>query len=316
MTKIDLMAVKQARYIKLGVGGCWESLCFKDGTLRLGYNEVPHELGLQQDFVGIRDFQILRGMRKNEASDAARQVVEFYATGPETLWFTVSGQHLWWAVSDHKVDFLGHDPVRFPNGSRLKRTLNGGWSDATLSGKKLEISRLSGKLIKSASYPKTICKIGGDAFQYLLLKLTDQDLPLVRSARENKAAILSDIVDLIKLLSWRDFELFVSLLFDGWRRVSIIGGEQKSIDITYENYMTCETAVVQVKSVTDQKMLNDYCERLDKSQSHHIFYAYHTSKGKIRSPTGNGNFHLLGPNELAEKALKSGLLDWLIDKAG
>ena len=48
MTQDSRVTAKTARYIKLGGGGGWEAQCLKEGTLRLGYYEVPHELGLAQ----------------------------------------------------------------------------------------------------------------------------------------------------------------------------------------------------------------------------------------------------------------------------
>jgi len=41
MAEID---ASNALYIKLGESGMWEADCIRDGTLRLGYDDLPHEL--------------------------------------------------------------------------------------------------------------------------------------------------------------------------------------------------------------------------------------------------------------------------------
>ena len=41
MAEID---ASNALYIKLGESGIWEADCIRDGTLRLGYRELPHEV--------------------------------------------------------------------------------------------------------------------------------------------------------------------------------------------------------------------------------------------------------------------------------
>ena len=151
MAKADLSKIKQAYYIKLGRKGCWEKMCLKDGTLRLGYYGVPHKAGIKRDKDAICDLYLSKGKTKGAASDQARQVIDFYAAGPETLWITFTDGHLWWSQAKEDVEFLGSDRVKFPDGSRLRRTLNG-WSCKSLSGKNLSTNELSGKLTRSAAY--------------------------------------------------------------------------------------------------------------------------------------------------------------------
>lgn len=40
---MEPVTANKALFIKLGEGGRWESECLKAGTLRFGYQEIPHE---------------------------------------------------------------------------------------------------------------------------------------------------------------------------------------------------------------------------------------------------------------------------------
>jgi hypothetical protein len=310
--KPDLSKIKQALYIKLGRKGLWEPLCLADGTLRLGYYEVPDGVF---DKKGIADIYKKSGTADVAATNHGRQVADFYAAGPETLWITFSDGYLWWAESSSNVEYLGASKKDFPNGSRLKRTLHG-WSNKTLGGKPLIGSELSGKLTRSASYRQTICAIKSDAFDYLLHKIKDKDHPTVREAKNAKAKTLRSIEELIAMLTPQDFELFVDLLFSssGWRRVDVLGGTKKTVDIDMMLPLTNERACIQIKSKTSQPELDGYIDDMSAMPADRIFYVYHTATTPL---TAEGkDITLLGPGKLAESALRSGLLDWLIEKVG
>jgi hypothetical protein len=310
MTKIDFSKIRRACYIKLGVGGCWENLCIKEGSLRLGYWEVPHIEKLDKD--AIRSVYLAQS--KQTASNHARQVLEFCTSGLETLWITFSNGFLWWSQADTNVEFFGHDKIKWPDGSRLKHTLNG-WHCKSISGKNLRISELSGKLTRSAGYRQTICEIKSDAFNYLLNKIQDQVLPEVKEALAIKEKMLQSILKLIRLLTWKDFELFIDLLLvrNGGQRVHILGGVQKNIDIELIFPLIEERALVQVKAATNQQELNKYIENLSPMSPERIFYVYHSCNGTLKS---NGRIILVGPDQLSELALKAGLLEWLVSNAG
>ena len=46
----------RAHYIKLGRGGQWEAECLREGTLRFGYGDTPHELCIAHDWPAVKDF--------------------------------------------------------------------------------------------------------------------------------------------------------------------------------------------------------------------------------------------------------------------
>ncbi len=311
---MDLSGIKQARYIKLGAKGAWEKLCFEDGTLRLNYFEVPYELALQNNKDALRDFLISDGSNPREASSHARQVLDFYHCGPDTLWITLSGGYLWWCISDCAVEYIGTgQEVCPPRGAHLRRTIDG-WHKTTLLGTPLNISDLSGNLTKVSAYQQTICDV--QAFEYLMRKIKDEDLPEITAAKLSRVSMITNIQPLIQNLTWQDFELFIDLIFSqsGWRRISSLGSTQKTLDLELLLPTTGERAIIQVKSQTSQSQLDEYIERFSNMNADKYIYAYHTSAKKLDAKSSD--IILMTCEQLAEQALSAGLIDWLIRKAG
>lgn len=303
-----------ARYIKLGREGCWEQLCLEDGTLRLGYSNIPHDLAASGDKDMLRQYFVDQGHKPPTATSHTNQVLSFYETGPETIWITFSAGYLWWAIADGPVEYLGgSEEATERRDSRLRRTRDG-WHNCSIGGMPLRIPELNGALTQTAAYRMTICKV--DQLDYLIRKINDRDLPEVASARSAQTTLLQSITDLMRLLTWRDFELLVELVFSesGWRRVSANGGTQKTIDIELVLPTTGESAFVQVKSKTDQAQLDDYIERFAERDDARMFYVYHTSKTALAST--NDGVVIVGPDRLAEMVMDTGLFNWLLKKAG
>lgn len=302
-----------AKYIKLGKQGEWEQLCFDHGTLRLGYYEIPHDLALAGNKDAIRDFYIAQGFSRTAATNHARQVLDFYHAGPDTIWITFSKGSLWWCRATGGVEFLGHDKGQNPKGSRLRRT--GGWSNRSETGQELRMNDLSGRLTRSAAYRQTICDITGDALEYLMRKIKGQDMPAVAEAREARDTLLDKTKALIGLLTWQDFELFVDILFtkSGWVRVSDTGKTMKDIDIELFLPVTGEKALVQIKSKTTQAELDEYAQNLKEHGSDQIFYVYHAPPALLDG--GHESVRLMNIDALAQAALRTGLVDWLIEKS-
>ena len=300
-----------AKFIKLGENGQWERLCIEDGTLRLAYYDVPHDLALSGNKEGIRDVYLKLGFAPRTASDYARQVLEFYQEPPETIWITFHQGFLWWCHAKSGVEFLGQDKDEHPVGSRLRRTV-AGWHNMSIGGQPLRLRELNGRLTRTVGFQGAICNVS--ARDYLLARINDDELPVITEANAAKANTLATITSLIQHLTWQDFELLVELIFaqSGWRRVGEIGGTQRTVDIELELPSTGEHAFVQVKSATRQRELDDYVNRMDESPDARMFYAYHTTTGPLA--TNNPRVSLIGPERLSELALDAGLFTWLIEK--
>lgn len=119
------------------------------------------------------------------------------------------------------------------------------------------------------------------------------------------------------LLTWRDFEILVDLVFSssGWRRVGQAGGTQKTLDLDLVLPSTGERAFVQIKSRTSQTELDDYLERFEAEPSDRMFYVYHTAPTELTYGNNSG-CSLIGSARLAEMVLDAGLFTWLFKKMG
>ncbi len=304
----------KAAYLKLGSKGRWEALCIQEGTLRRGYDDVPHEVAMAGDIDALRNHFVEAGHNPRVATSHANQVHRFYAAGSETLWITFSAGYLWWAIADGSVEYLGGGGEEMAQrGSRFRSTRDG-WHNKSVGGKPLRIPELNGALTRTVAFRMTICAV--EQFDYLIRKINDEDLPQIAAAQRVKASLLESTVDLMKLLTWQDFELLVELVFSqsGWRRISASGGTQKTIDIELVLPTTGETAFVQVKSQTNQAQFDNYIERFDERGDGRMFYVYHTAKSELRGE--DERVSIVGPNRLAELVLETGLFNWLLKKVG
>ncbi len=307
------VSASSAKFIKLGEGGAWEELCLEDGALRLAYYEAPHEMALAGNRNGIRETYRNLGLAKGAASDQARQVIDFYHAPADTVWITFHNGHLWWCQAKPEVELLGHDREAFPDGSRLRRTVDS-WHSASIGGRPLRQRELNGRLTRTAAYRATICDVG--TLDHLLAKINDEDLPVIGKAKAARATALASIQALMNHLTCQDFELVVDLVFvqSGWRQVGETGSTQRTVDIELEHPSTGEHAFVQVKSATSQSQVDDYVARMDEVPGARMFYAYDTASGPVA--TEDPRVTLVGPERLSELALDAGLFNWLIQKVG
>ena len=295
-----------ARYIKLGPRGAWEGLCLAEGTMRFGYREIPPEMAATHDREAIRSYFLAHGAEAAKASDRAREVLDFYDGDEEVLWITFSRGQMWWCFAEAAVIELEPDGL---SGARMRRAM-GGWSNLTAGGGLLNMSDLNGRLTRTAAYRQTVCAVA--AHDYLLARLNDETLPQVAAATTARAALIDTAVELLRLMTWQDFELIVDLVFSstGWRRVGVVGGTQKTVDIELVLPTTGERAFVQVKSETNQREFDEYVAALDGRPEGRMFYAYHTAKGAIA--VGGAGVIVIGPERLAGMVLEAGLFDWLL----
>jgi hypothetical protein len=91
-----------------------------------------------------------------------------------------------------------------------------------------------------------------------------------------------------------------------------VGNTQKTLDLDLVIPSTREKAFVQLKSTTNSKQLASYIEKLDDFDSYNrMFYVFHT--GNVADP-GDDRVSVIGPAELAQLVVESGLIGWLIQK--
>jgi len=233
------------QYIKLGAGGAWEASSFANGRIEWGIDSDPHDLPAAEDWAALREHYISAGFAPSTASGYVTEARAFYEGATDVLWITFSRGHLWWTFAEPDVHYLG--AAGDITGSRY-RTAIGGWRNCDIHGVPLSIDRLSTRLTKLASYPRTIClvKEAGLCLRYINGE-EDSDAAAVQTASDQ---LEQSIGTLIKRLNWDDFELLSDLMLSrsGWRRVSSLGGILKDIDLLVEQPLTGQRMAVQVKS--------------------------------------------------------------------
>lgn len=302
MTAIKASAVN---FIKLGTGGEWESECLQSGTIRFGYRETPHELCLSGDWDGVWKVWNEKRGDAGTATRDTKQIRTFYETDEQTIFITFSGGLLYWCRPSGPVELLA-------DGRRRRKTVDG-WHSASVGGKSLTADRLSGNLLKVQMFRGTICQV--KAAQYLLRKLNDELSPEVAAAEEAEHLLTAAIVGLMRLLTWQDFELLVDLVFStsGWRRVSIVGRTQKTVDLELLLPTTGERAFVQVKSQATAASLHEYNERFAEATVYDkMFFVWHS--GEVGGEPDVQGTTLVGPDRLSRMVLDAGLSSWLRDK--
>ena len=306
----------KALYIKLGEGGKWEPSCIeRDNTIRLGYEEAPHELCLQGKWeeiteVAVREWTKDRGAARRHAN----QIRLFYEAGSDVLWITFYKGLLWWCRSKREVSVLEEDKSR-------TRPVIGRWRSDDLAGNVLQASRLSGKLLMLQGFRGTICDVRERG--YLLRKLNGTAEREVQDAKDALDSLVDKIKTIIHGLHWKDFELLVDLIFTnaGWQRTSPLGETQKTLDLTLEAPILGEQYGVQVKSQADLKAFKGYDEQVREWPGFKRFYfVVHTPSDDLEKlaeqMTSEDKVVILGPRQLAKWSVRYGLVDWIIDKAG
>lgn len=308
---MENITAKDVQYIKLGLGGEFVDKCFNSdpNLVILDYREVPHELCILDDeWKSVQKF-LDRKHKPSPASNHTRQVKTFYEADEDTIWVTFHDNKLWWCRAEKEIT-VDEKNLKF------KRVIDG-WHDVNISGEKLLFGNLSGELLTTKAYRGTICSV---PHKYVLRKINAQ---LSEEAEEIKALtseLKIKIASLIQKLYWNDLELFVDLIFrqSGWRRVSYLGKQEKTIDLDLESTVTGERAVVQIKATSTNEEFRAYEDKFEglRKDYQKVFYVCPQPKNgldKEAPPTGT---ILYFSDKLAELAISAGLVDWLIKKCG
>jgi len=303
--------VEAVRYIKLGEGGKWAAEAIREGVIPFGYPEVHHRVCATGDWTEVRSQVVLMGRKKAGVSQAVRELKDFYELGQDTLWFTISDGHIWWAFASGPV-IEGEKP-----GSgcptRYRRTRDG-WHNKSSAGIPLSVYNLSSALTKTASYRMTICS--AKSADYLVRKIVDETEPPRAQAEAATRQARTVAANMIRLLDWKDFETLIDLIFSrgGWQRVGVLGGGQADVDLVLKQPITDETAWVQVKSQSSQAEFNDYLGRFERNRSlDHFFFIYHSAAKTIQAREDRQH-HLWSADRVAIAAVDLGLLSWLADR--
>ena len=169
------------------------------------------------------------------------------------------------------------------------------------------------KITKVASFQETIARPSGAAD--LLRKIRG----IQSENHEQAARILNEMVsavgDLLDQLHQDDFELLIELIFSssGWKRISAVGGTQKTLDMAMVLPTTGEDCFVQVKSQTNQSTFKGLVE-ISKSQGYsRMFFVYHTPPQRFANDATD-RFTVWNRYEIAKQVVRAGLVDWILSR--
>ncbi len=301
------------RYIKLGEGGQYERDCIERGVNRIGFGTVKperFELCAGRRWDELYGSFIAEGKVKGTARAFTTQVRTFFEDDGAILWITFHAGKLYWG----SVGGAPMPSAEFQGAIRLMQ--NGCWRSTDLKGQSLLKDSLSGKLTKVEGFRGTSCEVT-EARDYVIRRINGEKLKEVQTAIDKRADLEKAAIGVIRLLTPKDFELLVDLIFStsGWRRVGVVGGPQETVDVHLTLPSTGEDAYVQVKSEATQEVLEDYLARLEERRGvfQRMFFVYHT--GDIHLPEGERPVTIVGPEELPKMVIEAGLIGWLIDKA-
>lgn len=303
-------------YIKLGVAGSFEEESIKNGKIIIDYREVNHIDCLNGDWKKVESK--MKGKGRGSAKNHIRQLKSFYEADETVLWVTFYGNRLWWCFSEKIVKeesiIVNNEEVKIKYRKVLGEWNDGKWSDYDIHGNPLLTNRLSGVLLATQGYRGTICSV--KAGEYLVRKINGVDSLEINEANKSIVELKNNLTPLINSLWWDDFEVLIDLIFHGagWRRVSVLGKTQKSIDLELINPLTEETAIVQVKSESNEREFIKYQEEFKNMNADKKFFIVN-SRDNFKKSHKNGSVRLYFCDDIAELVINIGLIDWVVKKA-
>jgi hypothetical protein len=296
------------RYIKLGEGGRWEKECLEKGIIRFGFGSARperFELTSAGQWDAVTRMFIAEGKDRGTATRFTNEIRMFFEDDGSTLWITFVGERFCWGV------LTKAPPQKHLDGDGVWREVANGWQYTDINGEELTKDRLSGALTKLAAYRGTSCKV--DVSDYVIRRINGEKIPEVEDALTAIDAVKNSVLNMMKLLGPRDFEILVDLVFSvsGWRRQGIVGKTQKTLDFDLILPSTGERAFVQVKSKTTTAELAEYAGKLeDLGPYDKMFYVFHSGEATAH----DDRVTIIGPEKLAEMVLDAGLVNWLVRK--
>jgi hypothetical protein len=309
---IELLNVNptKAFFIKLGPSGQWEKECIENGTLRIGYREVPHEDCIRGDWEAARN-SFPASSDQGSVTRHINQVRQFYEEPETTLWITFFSDRLWWCFTTPGISQL-------PDQTKTRR-VSGEWRDTDINGRALIKGHLSGKLLAVQSFQGTICTVR--EFDYLIHKIMGTSEPHIAEAQLAVDNLIAAVIPIIKNLHPKDLETLTDLIFRqaGWQRTGVAGEVEKDIDLDLLSPITQERIGIQVKSKASASVYRSYQDKFaDMSGFTHFYFVTHSPDSSLKAlaaESSDGSFIYWGPEKLALQAVRNGLVGWLIDRA-
>ena len=310
MKKIDSKKVLRINYIKLGQNGSYTKECLEKGYIKLGYNEIDHNLCIGGEWEKVRGDIILKyKCGKAAATRHRNQIKKFYEDNDDVLWVTFFGNKMWWGFSSNKIKYNN-------DGTKTRKTING-WSDKDIKNNSLSEDRIRGDISALQFFQGAICNASDK--DYIINKINGELSVDIIKCEENTKNLKQSVEKLIFKLKPKDFELLVDLIFRqaGWQRVDYAGGNLPDIDLALFSPITNEKIAVQIRSSSGLTQFNDWRNIISSmDQFDRFFYIVHTPLDNLKNyeTDEEEKIDLLLSERLSELVVCYGLVDWLIRK--
>ena len=314
---LDRATPRGVRFIKLGRKSVWWPLARDTNTLRLGFRQFNFALCEAGEWDKAKKKFAATGARKGagDITRAVNQVRDFFELPEFVLWCTIEDGDVWWCFAEAKVIDLysGDNAAAEEQGARKRRVIDR-WRNTDVNGNRLRLDSMTTKITKVASFQETICEPSGASDLLNRIRAIQSDAH-ARAARSHKELVLA-VGDVLDQLHQNDFELLVELIFSssGWKRISAVGGTQKTLDLAMILPTTGEHCFVQVKSQTNRTTFHNLVDALDNSQGYsRMFFVYHTPAEPFEN-TAADRVTVWHRYEIARQAVRAGLVDWILSR--
>jgi len=295
-------------YIKLGRGGIWEKSSIESKKLRIGWALVDLDEINRRNWEKIE--KTVKGAYATKGAgtrdfNALRTIVD---SPPEDIWITFDTEKMWWCR-------VGKPGV-FEDETSKYRELESPWCSRARNGKDLNISDIPGQISKTRGFRATVCQIKEAEIVYRLLNSKpSRAFQVISSAKEE---LEKAVIDGVRHLHWRDFEILVDLVFRGagWLRVTGLGGHQKFTDMDLIEPITGDMYRVQIKSSASLSDFLEYANIFAPDAFRRFFFVVHTPSDDLAryAPDPARGVELVLPERLAGMVVDFGLVGWVLKK--
>jgi hypothetical protein len=308
------MSVEAERclFIRLGKCGDRTAQCIVSGELRLDYPQVSHEFCLAGRWTQVESQIAARSKDRAASARHTNQIRAFYEASPATLWITFHADCMWWCFAAPGVS-------QRANGTKVRSTVDG-WHQYDVNKQPLAASRLSGGLLAVQAFRGTICAVEPSSVLHYINCI---DPPRVAAADHALVALINSLQPIVERLHSRDLEVLVDLIFRnaGWQRVGVLAETETDIDLALESTVTGERIAVEVKALAAIEDYRDYALRYVSMVGFDRFYfvTHSPIDAEVAAESAGASnppgVRFWGSRSIAERAVHSGLAQWLVDKA-
>jgi hypothetical protein len=317
ITLLEEATPDRVRFIKLGRKSKWWPIAKETNTIRIGFKTFDFGLCAAGNWTAAKSAfeETTTRTRQADVTRAVNQVQEFFELPISTLWITIEDGDVWWCFANNKVENLytgaEDDEKEQSSGARLRKVVDT-WRNTDVDGKRLRLDAMTTKITKVASFQETICKPDGAVD--ILRKIRGERSELHSLASRTVEALAQHVGDILDQLHQDDFELLIELIFSssGWRRISRVGGTQKTLDLALVLPTTGESCFVQVKSQTSHSIFKQLVGELSNYSGYRrMFFVYHTPPYAFENPDAD-RVTIWSRYDIAKQVISAGLVPWVL----